>query len=208
MTSLENILQQTLQQLKPKVDKHLEQIFIKTRAKYPPEKISLIIYKLEKTVELWALKEKLWKKIIEYPMTGFSGMLGPKLQEGDCQIPEGVYEMESLNPQSNFYLSIRINYPNSFDLERAQEDGRTHSGNDIYIHGKDQTAGCIPVGDAAIEEMLQMVVSQTKAKLPMNIDPRTRADSGYSHRCLPGSRRAQRLDWQPRLFQPAEEPGR
>lgn len=165
MSNSENTLQQTLAKLKPKVEKHLELLFQKAAATYPPEKISLIIYKLEKTVELWALKEKIWKKITEYPMTGFSGMLGPKLQEGDCQIPEGVYEMESLNPLSNFYLSIRINYPNAFDLERAKEDGRTHSGTDIYVHGKDQTAGCIPVGDAAIEEIFYLAGAYGKGEV-------------------------------------------
>jgi murein L,D-transpeptidase YafK len=156
MTNEEKLLPQTLVKLKSKVEKNLQVLFAKAGAIYPPEKISLIIYKHEKTVELWALKEKIWKKITEYPMTGFSGMLGPKLQEGDCQIPEGVYVMETLNPKSKFYLSIRINYPNAFDLERAKEDGRTHSGNDIYIHGKNQTSGCIPVGDEAIEEIFYL----------------------------------------------------
>ena len=50
MNSSENILQLTLQQLKPKVDKHLELLFNNAGAKYPPEKVSLIIYKLEKSL--------------------------------------------------------------------------------------------------------------------------------------------------------------
>lgn len=156
MSSSENALQNCLQKLKSSTEERLKPKFEKVGAIYPPEKISLIIYKLEKIVELWALKEKSWKKIHEYPMTAYSGMLGPKFQEDDCQIPEGVYLMETLNPQSKFHLSIRINYPNTFDLARAKEDGRTHTGSDIYIHGKDQTVGCIPVGDNAIEELFYL----------------------------------------------------
>lgn len=156
MRNKEQLLPNTLKKLQPKVEPKLRLLFANAGVEYPPEKISLIIYKLEKTVELWVLKENHWKKITEYSMTGFSGMLGPKLQEGDCQIPEGVYMMENLNPESKFYLSIRINYPNAFDLERAKEDGRTHSGSDIYIHGKNQTNGCIPVGDEAIEEIFYL----------------------------------------------------
>ncbi len=156
MRNKEQLLPNTLKKLQIKVEPKLRLLFANAGAEYPPEKVSLIIYKLEKIIELWALKENHWKKITEYPMTGFSGMLGPKLQEGDCQIPEGVYMMENLNPESKFYLSIRINYPNAFDLERAKEDGRTHSGSDIYIHGKSQTSGCIPVGDEAIEEIFYL----------------------------------------------------
>lgn len=156
MTTSNDTLQQTLDKLKSSVEERLKPKFANAGASFPPEKISLIIFKLEQTVELWALKEKAWKKITEYPMTAYSGMLGPKLQEDDGQIPEGVYQMQNLNPQSKFYLSIRINYPNEFDLARAKEDGRTHSGSDIYVHGKDQTVGCIPVGDIAIEEIFYL----------------------------------------------------
>jgi len=41
-----------------------------------------------------------------------SGKLGPKRQQGDMQIPEGFYHISGFNPASNFYLSLRINYPN------------------------------------------------------------------------------------------------
>ena len=156
MDKTENNLSETLEKLKHIVEKRIKPYFEKAATTFPPEKITLIIYKLEQMIELWALKNMLWTKIKEYPMTGYSGMLGPKLQEDDGQIPEGVYQMENLNPQSKFYLSIRINYPNAFDLERAKEDGRTHSGSDIYIHGKDQTVGCIPIGDTAIEDLFYL----------------------------------------------------
>ena len=92
-----------------------------------------------------------------YPMTGFSGTLGPKLKEGDGQIPEGVYGIEYLNPNSSFYLSMKVSYPNDADRQRAKEDGRTDLGGDIMIHGSNATVGCVPIGDDAIEDVFYLV---------------------------------------------------
>ena len=71
---------------------------------------------------------------MEYPILAASGVLGPKLREGDKQVPEGIYGAEALNPNSKFHLSIRLNYPNTFDRRMAQSDGRTQLGGDIMIH--------------------------------------------------------------------------
>jgi len=48
----------------------------------------------------------------------------PKLKEGDQQVPEGIYRIESLNPNSLYHLALRVNYPNQEDRRRAIEDGR------------------------------------------------------------------------------------
>jgi len=61
--------------------------------------------------------------IKSYPFTGFSGGLGPKLREGDGQIPEGVYAIEYLNPNSQFHLSVKLDYPNVFDKAKGRADG-------------------------------------------------------------------------------------
>ena len=53
--------------------------------------LRIFVFKSERVVELNAPG---WSSSVRYPMTGFSGMLGPKLQEGDGQIPEGVYGVE------------------------------------------------------------------------------------------------------------------
>ena len=95
--------------------------------------------------------------IKSYPFTGFSGGLGPKLWEGDGQIPEGVYAIEYLNPNSQFHLSVKLDYPNVFDKAKGRADGRDRLGFDIFIHGGSATIGCIPIGDAGIEEVFLMV---------------------------------------------------
>ena len=95
--------------------------------------------------------------IKSYPFTGFSGGLGPKLREGDGQIPEGVYAIEYPNPNSQFQLSVKLDYPNVFDKAKGRADGRDRLGFDIFIHGGSARIGCIPIGDAGIEEGLLMV---------------------------------------------------
>lgn len=114
----------------------------------------LLVFKRERRVEVFA---EGWKRPRVYAMQGFSGVLGPKLKEGDGQIPEGVYGIEYMNPNSLFHLSLKVGYPNAFDLAKAKLDGRTNLGNDIMIHGGSVTVGCVPVGDDGIEEVFYFV---------------------------------------------------
>ena len=90
-------------------------------------------------------------------MLGASGTAGPKLREGDCQVPEGVYTIDELNPNSRFHLSLRVGYPNVFDRARAKEDGRSGLGGDIMIHGGSSSEGCLAIGDKAVEELFVLV---------------------------------------------------
>ena len=119
-------------------------------------KLRILIFKNERSVEVHAPG---WKEPRIYPMTAFSGTLGPKLREGDGQIPEGVYGIEYLNPNSRYYLSLKVSYPNASDRKRAKADGRTNLGGDIMIHGKAVTIGCVPVGDDAIEDIFYLAAS-------------------------------------------------
>lgn len=117
------------------------------------DSMAILAFKEERMLELYAWNGEKWLLLKQYPFTAFSGDLGPKLKRGDRQIPEGIYEVELLNPQSTYHRSLRVSYPNDFDREHARMDGRTVLGGDIYIHGHNATIGCIPVGDPAIEEI-------------------------------------------------------
>jgi len=121
-----------------------------------PKKLTIIGLKHEKILEVWGKGSKGWRHIHDYKFTSFSGRLGPKLKEGDRQIPEGIYGISYLNPNSKFHLSMRISYPNSFDKEMAKKDKRTNLGGDIMIHGSNRTIGCIPIGDDNIEEVYHL----------------------------------------------------
>ncbi|MBN8722073.1 MAG: L,D-transpeptidase family protein [Acidobacteria bacterium] len=134
------------------------------------KELTLIALKDEKKLEVWGKKDS-WQLIKTYDFTAFSGKLGPKLKEGDRQIPEGIYRAEGLNPNSSYHLSIKVNYPNEFDRKIASQQARTNLGGDIFIHGKAVTIGCIPIGDTAIEELFYTVYSVGKDKTKIIIAP-------------------------------------
>jgi len=122
-----------------------------------PKKLTILAFKTERRLEVWGERGNRWIYIKSFKWTGFSGRLGPKLREGDGQIPEGIYGVEYLNPNSKFHLSMKINYPNAFDRKMAERDKRTKLGGDIMIHGSNKTVGCIPIGDNSIEELYFLV---------------------------------------------------
>jgi len=123
---------------------------------YPPQQVLFLALKKEKILELYAGDSDRRKFVRRYPILAASGGLGPKLRDGDKQVPEGIYRIESLNPNSAYHVSLRLNYPNDFDRAQAAKDGRTRLGGDIMIHGKAVSIGCIAVGDAAAEELFTL----------------------------------------------------
>jgi len=128
------------------------------------ESLTLIGLKEERSLEVWAQQQNGQRELIRtYPFTAYSGTIGPKLREGDGQIPEGIYRVEYLNPNSSYHLSIKIDYPNAFDREKGEADDREQLGFDIFIHGRSVTVGCIPIGDEAIEDLFT-IVSQVGPK--------------------------------------------
>ena len=131
---------------------------------FPPKKLLLYADKTARLLTVYGFGENTGPaEITSYRFTGFSGSLGPKQKEGDRQIPEGIYDITALNPQSRFHLSIRIEYPNAFDKRMAEIENRTNPGGDIYIHGGSATIGCIPIGNDNIEELFYLV-NQTGLK--------------------------------------------
>jgi len=137
-----------------------------------PEEIAIYAFKEERLLEVYVKKDNILQKLISYKFTNFSGELGPKLKEGDKQIPEGIYKIEHLNPNSAYYLSMKVNYPNAFDIKKGKIDGRTDLGTNIFIHGKDVTIGCIPIGDDAIEELFILCKYALKNEIEVVIAPR------------------------------------
>lgn len=91
--------------------------------------------------------------------------VGDKKFEGDNKTPEGLYYIDRQNPNSRYYLSVGISYPNDQDRAEAAAMGK-EPGGDIFIHGEarqkrgrgpDWTAGCIAVKNREIEEIYAMV---------------------------------------------------
>lgn len=140
-----------------KTEPHLKQVFAKANVAYPPQEIALLAFKKEQNVQLWAKnKHQSWRYVHSYPLTAFSGRLGPKLRERDGQIPEGIYRLTTFNPFSTMHLSMMINYPNNFDRLQASKDGRRELGGNIFLHGKSMSVGCLAVGDKNIDELFML----------------------------------------------------
>ncbi len=137
-----------------------------------PKEIIIVAFKEERILQVYAKNSARIALIKEYPFTAYSGRLGPKLKEGDGQIPEGIYKVEYLNPNSSYYLSIKVNYPNEFDKSKTQFKNIAELGGDIFIHGKSVTIGCIPIGDEAIEEVFLLTQKAINNEVKVIISPR------------------------------------
>lgn len=150
----DNAIDHAIKRYGLRAEPQLIKYFSKAHVSYPPTEIALLAFKSERKVELWAKNsKKSWRHIHNYPLTAFSGRLGPKLRVNDRQIPEGIYKLVNFNPFSSMHLSMMINYPNSFDREKGYQDGRRELGNNIFIHGKNFSVGCLAIGDLAIDQL-------------------------------------------------------
>ena len=116
----------------------------------PSSPVLIRTYKKEAEFELWKMKsDGRYALLKTYPMCRWSGQLGPKTREGDRQVPEGFYPITpgQMNPNSNYYLSYNVGYPNAYD----RAFGRT--GGTIMVHGACSSAGCFSMTDAQIAEI-------------------------------------------------------
>lgn len=160
----------------------LKPYFEKAGISYPPDKISILAIKDTNLMEVWALKDSSWLKVKDFHIQAASGTPGPKLREGDRQVPEGVYKIVGMNPNSSYHLSMKLNYPNAFDLSWARKENRTEPGSNIFIHGKAVSIGCLAMGDEAIEELfilgldvgisnIKVVISPTDPRINRMVPP-------------------------------------
>ena len=141
----------------PAAEENLRARFAAAELSYPPRSLVFIALTQEKLLEVWASDGAADHFVASWPILAASGQAGPKLRQGDLQVPEGFYRLAGLNPNSSFHLSMKISYPNDFDLQMAGNEGRTNLGGDIFIHGRAVSIGCLAMGDAAIEELFVLV---------------------------------------------------
>ena len=157
----------------PATHKRLGPYFKRAGVAYPPKQIALLVFKRERRLSLWARSatNTPWRFIRHYPVLAASGHAGPKLRQGDLQVPEGVYRIEHLNPNSSYHLSMKVSYPNEHDRRMAARDKRTRLGGDIFIHGDQVSIGCVAMGDPAIEELFTLVAETGYQRVKVVIAP-------------------------------------
>jgi len=113
--------------------------------------VFLRAFKQERTLELWMQPRGDGRFVLlgEYPITAASGQPGPKLAEGDRQVPEGFYAFDRshLHPASTNHLAFNIGFPNAYDLHHLR------TGSFIMVHGGRFSVGCLAMTDPIIEEI-------------------------------------------------------
>jgi murein L,D-transpeptidase YafK len=130
----------------------------------------VIVMKKERTLTLMSQG----KVLKTYKVALGGDPVGAKTRQGDHKTPEGVYQLDRRNAQSQFYKSIHISYPDAKDTTRAKKLG-VSPGGDVYVHGlpngykwlgaghrlKDWTDGCVAVTDEEIDEIWRVVPDGT-----------------------------------------------
>jgi murein L,D-transpeptidase YafK len=136
----------------------------------------VVVYKSERKLVLLSQG----KEIRSYKVALGSEPVGPKTRHGDHRTPEGIYTLDSRNPNSHFYKAFHISYPNSKDIATANRLG-VSAGGDIMLHGlpkeyawvgkahtlHDWTDGCIAVTNEEMDELWKLVPVGT----PIEIKP-------------------------------------
>ena len=134
------------------IDVNLEERLALLSAKVG-DPVFIRIFKEESLLEVWIRSGAEYKHLKDYFICAYSGTLGPKLQEGDRQAPEGFYKVKKhqLNPNSKFYLSFNLGFPNQYD--------RIHkcTGSFLMVHGNCVSEGCYAMTDEKIEEIYRLV---------------------------------------------------
>jgi murein L,D-transpeptidase YafK len=122
-----------------------------TQKNMPLESPMLVrLFKQEAELEVWKQDAAGRYELLKtYPICRWSGELGPKIKEGDRQAPEGFYTITpaQMNPNSQFYLSFNMGYPNAYD----KAWGRT--GAQLMVHGDCSSRGCYAMTDDQIGEI-------------------------------------------------------
>lgn len=126
-----------------------------------PEVTKLEIHKTQRVLRVFSGN----RMLKSYPIDLGFGATGHKQFEGDGRTPEGRYTIDRRNPNSSFYLSLGISYPNDADRAFAESVGKSPGG-DIFIHGQpnlkgqrgpDWTAGCIAIKNKHMRLLYAMV---------------------------------------------------
>lgn len=149
-----------------------EPYFAKAQSAYPPSGVTLLAVKNERELQVYATDRtgsNRWVRTCS--ILAASGSAGPKLKEGDGQVPEGIYPIELLNPNSMFHVSLRVGYPNAFDRTQAAKEGRTDLGGDIMIHGGAVSIGCLAMGDEVAEDLFVLAADTGLTNLTLIIAP-------------------------------------
>ena len=125
---------------------------VKSRLTYDFEKdrwskLVLLAVKEDKAFEVWGIpREGSPRRLKLYPLEGYTGGFGPKLQPTDHRVPEGIYEIVELEPNHEFHRGLILNYPNEFDRSQGASEQSELLGYQFTIHGSRSKDGTVVSG--------------------------------------------------------------
>lgn len=109
------------------------------------------IFKEEGVLETWVRNDPtgLYQPFRTYKICKYNPTLGPKMERGDLQSPEGFYDVteDRLWPGSQYHLALNVGYPNAYD------ESYGYTGDKLMIHGGCKSEGCFAMTDESIEEI-------------------------------------------------------
>lgn len=151
----------------------IKQLYRERGIAYPAAEIFMRVFKRERVLEVWARPagSERFSLLKEYRVCALTGEVGPKRRQGDLMTPEGFYEIDGFNPNSQYRLSLHVNYPNPSDRVLGFQEAL---GGQIFVHGGCKTAGCIAVTDGSIEELYWIAVEAHavgQKRIPIHIFP-------------------------------------
>jgi murein L,D-transpeptidase YafK len=158
--------------MRQKVDTLKKQFAAKGLA-WPAKQIYIRSFKYDSQLEVWVRNsnDEAYKLFKTYKVCAMAGALGPKRFDGDYQVPEGFYYVNKFNPNSEYHLALKVNYPNQSDKLLSDS---LKPGGEIYIHGSCVTVGCIPITDTQIEELYILAANAKNSGedfIPVHIFP-------------------------------------
>jgi murein L,D-transpeptidase YafK len=130
----------------------LKKQFAAKKLTWPLKQMYIRSFKYNSDLQVWVKNNDAdtFSLFKSYRICALAGTMGPKRMEGDYQVPEGFYYINEFNANSQYHLSLGLNYPNPSDKLLADS---MRPGGEIYIHGSCVTVGCIPITDPQIEEL-------------------------------------------------------
>ena len=134
-------------------------------------RVYLRIFKEEKVLEIWVRSSSEYKLYRSYDICKYSGELGPKLEEGDKQSPEGFYHVPAddvIWNSAKWPRSLNLSFPNVFDALKKR------TGSYLLIHGGCSSIGCYALDNGPMEALYAMVSIALKSGqklVPIHIFP-------------------------------------
>jgi hypothetical protein len=175
-----------VRQARMKARPRIDRLFFEKGIVNPTAELYVRVFKRERQLEVWVRPQGAvrFEHLTTYGICGMAGKPGPKRRRGDEQVPEGFYAIDLFNPQSQFHLSLRLNYPNARDV---RADPSADLGGDIYIHGGCRSEGCLAISDGGIEDLYWLAIearSAGQSEIPVHIFP-ARIDASELRRLVP-----------------------